>query len=108
VPLRWQYLYLHETNTMSLIRIVKMTFHEEHIETFRHIFEERKERIASFPGCSKLELLHGDNIFFTYSEWDDEASLEKYRNSELFRSTWSLVKPLFSAKTEAWSVRKEY
>ena len=93
---------------MSLIRIVKMTFHEKEIETFRHIFEERKERIASFPGCSNLELLHGGNIFFTYSVWDDEASLEKYRNSELFRSTWALVKPLFSAKTEAWSVRKEY
>jgi quinol monooxygenase YgiN len=91
---------------MSLIRIVKMTFKPEHIETFLHIFEEKKERIASFPGCSKLELLREGDIFFTYSVWDDAAALERYRTSELFQSTWALVKPLFSAKTEAWSVRK--
>ena len=91
---------------MSLIRIVKMTFHPQYIETFRHVFEERKERIASFPGCTKLELLNEGNIFFTYSVWDEAAALEKYRTSELFHSTWALVKPLFSAKTEAWSVRK--
>jgi quinol monooxygenase YgiN len=91
---------------MSLIRIVKMTFQEEQVETFLHIFEERKERIASFPGCSNLELLRDGNIFFTYSNWDDEASLEKYRNSELFQDTWKLVKKLFAVKAEAWSVRK--
>jgi len=91
---------------MSLIRIVKMTFHETEVETFRHIFEERKERIASFPGCTSLELLNDKNIFFTYSKWDDAEALEAYRQSELFQDTWSLVKKLFSDKPEAWSVRK--
>ena len=93
---------------MSLIRIVKMTFQPDQVETFRHIFEERKERIASYPGCADLQLLSDGNIFFTYSTWDDKASLEHYRNSELFRSTWALVKPLFAAKAEAWSVRKVF
>ena len=93
---------------MPLIRIVKMTFHQEKVNDFRKIFDERKEKIASFPGCTKLELLNDRNIFFTYSIWDNEESLEKYRTSELFQATWALVKPLFSAKTEAWSVRKEY
>ena len=91
---------------MSLIRIVKMTFKEDQVESFSHIFEERKERIASFPGCNSLELLQAGNIFFTYSKWDDASALEKYRNSELFNSTWDMVKPLFSAKPEAWSVNK--
>jgi autoinducer 2-degrading protein len=91
---------------MALIRIVKMTFKVDYLETFHHIFEERKEQIASFPGCTSLELLQHDNIFFTYSKWDDVAALEKYRSSELFQSTWALVKPLFSAKPEAWSVKK--
>jgi autoinducer 2-degrading protein len=91
---------------MSLIRIVKMTFQEEQVDTFLHIFEERKERIMSYPGCTDLELLRHDNIFFTYSKWDDEAALEHYRTSSLFRSTWSLVKPLFAARPEAWSVTK--
>lgn len=93
---------------MSLIRIVKMTFREEEVDTFRKIFDERKEKIASFPGCSSLQLLNDKNIFFTYSTWDGPESLERYRTSELFQSTWALVKPLFSAKTEAWSVRREW
>ncbi|MCW3126796.1 MAG: Antibiotic biosynthesis monooxygenase [Bacteroidetes bacterium] len=92
---------------MSLIRIVKMTFKEESIAEFQKIFEERKERIAAAPGCASVELLHDDrNIFFTYSVWEDEVSLETYRDSELFTSTWALVKPLFKHKAEAWSVRK--
>ena len=91
---------------MPLIRIVKMTFREDAVDTFRRIFDERKEKIAGFPGCSRLELLNDKNIFFTYSIWEDEAALEQYRTSELFQSTWSLTKKLFAVKAEAWSVRK--
>ncbi len=92
---------------MSLIRIVKMTFRPEAVSAFQKIFNERKDRIAAAPGCASVELLHDDeNIFFTYSVWEDEVALETYRSSELFNSTWALVKPLFAAKAEAWSVRK--
>ena len=91
---------------MPLIRIVKMTFREDAIADFQKIFDERKERIAAAPGCTSVELLRDGNIFFTYSIWESEASLENYRNSELFISTWSLVKPLFLSKAEAWSVSK--
>ncbi len=93
---------------MSLIRVVKMTFHPEHTDTFRQIFDARKEKIASFPGCSKVELLNEGNVFFTYSIWQRPEALEAYRQSELFQSTWALVKPLFSARPEAWSLRKEW
>lgn len=92
---------------MSLIRIVKMTFRPEAVAEFQKIFDQRKERIAAAPGCASVELLHDDaNTFFTYSVWEDEIALETYRSSELFTSTWALVKPLFAAKAEAWSVRK--
>ena len=91
---------------MPLIRIVKMTFREDAIAAFQKIFDERKERIAAAPGCASVELLRDGNVFFTYSIWEGEAALEAYRNSELFISTWSLVKPLFLTKADAWSVRK--
>ena len=93
---------------MSLIRVVKMTFKEDNLDEFRQIFDERKERIGSFPGCTKVELLNDKNIFFTYSVWDGAESLERYRQSEFFQSTWGLVKPLFAAKAEAWSLMKEW
>lgn len=91
-----------------MIRIVKMTFREDTVAEFRRIFDERKERIKNFPGCSHVELLNERNVFFTYSIWNSSQDLENYRNSELFQSTWALVKPLFAAKAEAWSLEKEF
>lgn len=92
-----------------LIRIVKMTFEASEIENFQGIFLQNKEKIGGFEGCSHLELYqdkNNKNIFFTYSHWENEAALEKYRNSALFEGVWSKTKKLFSAKPEAWSVEK--
>ncbi|MDB5249150.1 MAG: antibiotic biosynthesis monooxygenase [Segetibacter sp.] len=92
-----------------LVRVVKMTFREDAIDTFKGFFEGRKEQIRGFEGCTHLELwqdnLH-QNIFFTYSYWQDESSLNHYRNSAFFRDTWSLTKQMFSAKAEAYSVNR--
>ena len=87
-----------------------MTFQPERVNDFLEAFESRKERIANFEGCSGVDLLRDinqTNIFFTYSKWENEAALEKYRQSELFQSTWDEVKKMFSGKPEAWSVEKE-
>lgn len=88
-------------------RIVKMEFHRKNIPTFLQNFEEVKERIRNFQGCSFLELYrdkNNDAIFFTYSRWNEEQDLENYRKSELFKEVWSVTKPLFSSRAEAWSV----
>jgi heme oxygenase (mycobilin-producing) len=94
-----------------IIRIVKMTFRENEIESFKKLFEERKDLIRNFEGCTRLELwqdkMHS-TIFFTYSWWDSEEHLNNYRNSHFFDNTWSLTKQKFAAKPEAWSVEKVY
>ena len=69
-----------------IIRIVKMTFAQEHIGTFQKLFEGWKPKIRSFPGCSHLELLHDRDdprVFFTYSHWNVVSDLEAYRVSEV-------------------------
>nr|WP_315216002.1 antibiotic biosynthesis monooxygenase family protein [uncultured Flavobacterium sp.] len=91
------------------VRIVKLSFHEEHIPAFLANFEIMKERIRNAPGNRFLELYQDKNnssIFFTYSYWETEADLENYRNSELFNEVWSFTKKLFNDKPEAWSVNK--
>ena len=88
-------------------RIVKMQFEKENIPAFLANFETVKEKIRSFPGCTFLELYNDKNdetIFFTYSRWNVEADLENYRKSELFKEVWSVTKPMFKTKAEAWSV----
>lgn len=92
-----------------LVRIVKMRFQPDKIEEFLSNFEIYKSKIRHFNGCKKLELLQDQNdntVFFTYSYWDSEASLEAYRSSDLFKSVWAQTKPLFNTKPEAWSVDK--
>ncbi|MFN8278442.1 MAG: antibiotic biosynthesis monooxygenase family protein [Chitinophagales bacterium] len=89
-----------------MIRIVKMTFQPGTEAQFLSIFESRRERIAGFPGCTGVKLLRSGSVFFTYSHWQGEADLARYRASELFQETWALVKPLFAQKAEAWSVEE--
>jgi quinol monooxygenase YgiN len=92
-----------------LVRIVKMSFAETHIDTFTTLFHSKKDQIRNFKGCRLLELYRDKthtNIFFTYSYWDDESDLENYRASNLFTTVWSQTKVLFNDKPQAWSVEK--
>jgi len=92
-----------------LVRIVKMSFHEENIDAFLENFNQMKEKIRNAPGNNFLELYQNKNNkeqFFTYSYWDSEEDLNNYRNSELFYDVWNFTKVLFNEKPEAWSVNK--
>jgi heme-degrading monooxygenase HmoA len=92
-----------------LVRIVKMSFHQENIPAFLENFELMKEKIRGSAGNRFLELYQDKNdkgIFFTYSYWETEQDLENYRQSELFYDVWEFTKKLFNARPEAWSVDK--
>lgn len=92
-----------------LVRIVKLSFHEEHIPAFLENFDQMKQKIRNAEGNRFLELYQDrdrKNIFFTYSYWETEEDLENYRKSELFYDVWSFTKKLFNDKPEAWSVNK--
>ncbi len=94
-----------------IYRIVKMTFRPDATEQFLEVFESSREKIRAFPGCNHLELWRDENderTFFTYSWWDADESLQAYRQSELFRSTWAKTKILFEAKPQAWTVNGLY
>lgn len=92
-----------------LIRIVRMTFQEEKVADFLEIFRNSKEKIRAFEGCQHVELLqdlHQPNVYSTYSHWQTEEHLNRYRSSELFGQVWPATKALFSDKPQAWSLKK--
>jgi len=65
-----------------------MTFREEACSDFLAIFNQFNAAIRQSPGCMYLRLYRDDhqpNIFFTYSHWDHEASLNNYRQSSTFQ-----------------------
>lgn len=93
-----------------ILRIVQMTFEKDKVADFEKLFEERKQLIRGFEGCNHLELWQSaqdERIFFTYSIWDSEAHLDRYRFSELFKDTWAKTKALFADKPQAWSVNQK-
>lgn len=94
-----------------ITRIVKMTFRPEACNDFIEVFNQSKNLIRGFEGCQYLELLRekpDGNIFFTYSKWEGEEYLEKYRHSQLFADTWARTKVLFADKPQAWTVDVAY
>jgi quinol monooxygenase YgiN len=95
-----------------IIRIVKMTFKPENTQAFEALFDAKKEKIANFPGCLQLQFLKdiqaNSTIYFTYSHWENEAALEEYRASDLFKDVWRQTKVLFAEKAAAWSVAQQF
>ena len=83
-----------------------MTFVPERCQDFEDFFVEIKEQIKGQPGCHDVQLMKDNaqsGVYFTYSIWDDQESLDAYRNTELFGKVWPTVKAWFAAKPEAWS-----
>lgn len=88
-------------------RIVRMSFEKQKVDDFLAFFETVKSQIAAFEGCEGLILLRDaqlPNVLCTYSYWQSEAHLNKYRYSDLFKSTWSKTKSMFNDKAQAWSL----
>jgi len=86
-----------------------MQFRKGESEAFLDIFNASKHLIRQRDGCQHLRLYSEaglPEVFFTYSVWTSVAHLDAYRNSELFRTTWTKTKALFADKAEAWSVEE--
>ena len=91
-----------------IIRLVRITLRPGTLKEFLAHFDDAAPRIRGYPGCKHLELWQGTddpNLVYTYSEWVSEEALRYYRRSKLFRTTWKAVKPLFSERAEAISIR---
>ena len=91
---------------MGIQRIVKMTFGAEYCKDFESYFDEIKNQVGNQPGCKGVKLLRDisqNGVYFTYSVWDNEVSLDNYRHTELFAQVWPKVKKWFVDKPEAWS-----
>lgn len=94
-----------------LIRIVKLHFQDDKIEEFLTFFDTIKNQVNTFPGCQGMKLLRDINtptIVMTYSHWENEAALDAYRTSDTFGLIWPKIKPWFSEKPQAWSVKEHF
>lgn len=94
-----------------ITRIVRLSIQEEEAAEFLKIFKETYNAIRFSEGCHELRLYRDINqptIFITFSKWESEGALNLYRQSALFRSTWSTVKKMFKDSPVAFSMSEEY
>ncbi|MRT92865.1 putative quinol monooxygenase [Ancylomarina sp. 16SWW S1-10-2] len=92
-----------------IVRFVKLKLQSQHIADFKKFTEGEKKDIIAFDGCSFLEILqdiNNKNLFFSYSHWESEEALNRYRDSAFFKGNWKQVKQWFAAKAEAWSLQR--
>nr|WP_066616993.1 antibiotic biosynthesis monooxygenase family protein [Rufibacter roseus] len=91
-----------------LIRVVRMTFQEDKVQEFLEIFKASRDKIRSFTGGQRVDLLQDynlPNVYSTYSLWDSEDALNHYRKSALFGSVWKPTKALFAEPAQAFSFK---
>jgi quinol monooxygenase YgiN len=84
-----------------------MEFESQHIAEFRAIFNSVQPKIEQADGCNGVKLFVDsaqENVYYTHSSWNDEDALNAYRNSTLFKETWSKTKTLFAEKARAYSL----
>lgn len=89
-----------------IVRIVKMSFKQEHINLFISIFEESKHKIEAMEGNLHVELLQDKkeiNTFFTYSHSKGEENLIQYRKSDKFTKICPKTKALFLKDAAVWT-----
>ncbi|MDA0378120.1 MAG: antibiotic biosynthesis monooxygenase [Bacteroidetes bacterium] len=85
-----------------------MEFAPENVDAFLELFHSVSDAIRAVDGCHELTLLQDldhPGRMTTYSLWEDEAALDSYRDSDLFRSTWARTKMMFIARPSEASYR---
>lgn len=90
-----------------ITRIVKLTIEPSRYLEFIKLYTEAQKTIRTFNGCIELSIYNDvkhPNVIFTVSKWQSEKMLDHYRYSDFFKGVWTTVKPMFSAKAEAWSL----
>ncbi|NEN24326.1 antibiotic biosynthesis monooxygenase [Cryomorpha ignava] len=89
-----------------VIRIVELHIHRDRLEKAQLLLAEVAPNVRKMDGCSHLNILEGLNNnahITTYSYWKSEDHLNAYRQSNVFKTFWGEIKPLFAMPARAWS-----
>lgn len=90
-----------------ILRLVRLTFKAENVETFLQFFSETAPHIRAFQGCLELQGFRDreqPNVVYTLSRWASAEDLENYRQSTFFKNTWEQVSRWFEDKPQAFTL----
>lgn len=98
---------MESSDTYPLVRIVRLSFREEHLDDFLQFYAQVQPQIAAFEGCMEVQAFRDNEqhtVIYTMSRWTNAAYLENYRQSDFFRDTWAQVSRWFEEKPQAFSL----
>lgn len=90
-----------------ITRILKLNLKQERISDFILYAESILPKVLQMPGCKNIDLLQDKNdesTWFIYTIWESEASLNKYRKSEINIGLIRKLKEWLAKDFQAWMV----
>lgn len=86
-----------------------------HIKTkdivkFRDTFTNYQSQIKDFKGCMQHDIFcdkEKEEIYYSYTIWDSEKNLNKYRKSTLLKEINTNIIQYCSKDPQAWTIDKE-
>ncbi len=90
-----------------ITRILKLNLKPERISDFIRYAELVLPKVLQMPGCKNVDLLQDKNdesTWFIYTIWESEASLNKYRKSEINIGFIRKLKEWLARDFQAWMV----
>jgi heme-degrading monooxygenase HmoA len=90
-------------DAMSIIRLIHITIDPSEIEKALEVWKkECAPLMIQQKGCMSEKLLRCKDAheFISYSEWDSEAAIESYRNSQAHKEIVRHARSLKGAKAE--------
>lgn len=90
-----------------VVRLVRLALRADCVSEFIAYFEAIRKDIAGFDGCLQLEFYRDNEhpgVVYTLSRWSSAEHLEKYRQSDLFKTNWAHVSRWFDDKPQAFTL----
>ncbi|OFX61669.1 MAG: hypothetical protein A2046_04560 [Bacteroidetes bacterium GWA2_30_7] len=94
-----------------IVRIVKMQVNESNKVLFKQTLKDYQPLLKKQKGCMQIDMLNDKkikDIYYSYTIWDNEENLKKYKNSDFYKELSSKVLPLCEKEPQAWTVDEAF
>jgi len=94
-----------------ILRVVKMELIETKIGLFERFMSNLKDEKLRQEGCLHHDIFcdkDNNSIYFSYTIWNNEKSLKKYKKSELFKVVSQTIRSFCVKEPLAWTVENVF
>lgn len=78
---------------------------------FKQTLKDYQKALKEQKGCMHLDMFSDKkekDIFYSYTIWDNDTNLKKYRKSALYKELSGKILPLCDKEPKAWTVDEAF